>query len=161
MSLKLPYTIFLELSSLFEYVLRSASQQKPIQHLIAVSSNTLLSGEALVLYLHQKVAQLRSHNGKGLEDEDMHNDEDHTRQDEEDLDEELDETAASLPVERAPRIQEADNASAAENLGDNLSTKRTIEGDDGVLILRKNRSLDADERNHGREAKEECARNGE
>lgn len=87
----------------------------------------------------------------------MHDNEDKTADDEEDLEEELDETATSLPCEATPCLQEANVTSSSHHLADNLAAKGAIEGNDGVLVLREDGSLDADKSDDGRKAEEQRA----
>lgn len=81
--------------------------------------------------------------------------------DEEVLEKQLDKTTASLPVERPPCIQEANDTSSTHHLANDLATEGAVEGNDGVLVLREDRSFDADQGDHGGEAEEKGADNDE
>lgn len=81
----------------------------------------------------------------GLKSNNVNEEEDESSADGEDLQVELDNADPGLTVKRAPRIHEADSSRAAKDLGDNLSTKGTVERNDGVLILRQHRAFNADE----------------
>lgn len=91
----------------------------------------------------------------------MRQNEDKASDDEEDLDKELDETTTSLPCEAAPRLQEADRASSAHHLADDLATEGAVEGNNGVLVLGEDGGLDAHKGDNSRKAEEERASNGE
>lgn len=110
-----------------------------------------------MLSLSHQLANGRTHDGKHLEGQDMEEDEGKTSNDEEDLNVELDEATASLPGEAAPRIQEADDASATENSGNDLAAESAVKRNNEVLVLGENRRLDADECDDGGKAEEERA----
>lgn len=110
-----------------------------------------------MLSLSQELANGRPHNGKDLESQNVGNDKDKAGKDEEDLDVELDEPAARLPREAAPRIQEADDAGAAEHSRHDLAAKRAVKGHDEVLVFGENGRLDADQGDDGGEAQEQRA----
>ncbi len=106
-------------------------------------------------------ADLRSHNSEHDKSEDMREDEDEADDDEEDLDVKLDKAASGLPVEAAPRVEEADGAGAAEVLRHDFAVEGAVERHDGGLLVGDEGCLDADLRHHGGKRKEQRARNGD
>lgn len=114
-----------------------------------------------MLDLGQELAERRAHDSEDLESQDVRNDYDQAGDDEESLDVELDEAAARLPVEAAPCVHEADDASAAHELGDDFAAEGAVEGDDCVLVLGEDGGLDADEGDDCGDAEEQGACDGE
>lgn len=114
-----------------------------------------------MLGLGKKLAKLGAHDSEDLESQDVTDNEEGEHHDGADLDVELDETAASFPVEAAPSVEEADLAASAEETADDLATEGAVEGDDGVLLIGEDGSLDADLGDDSGDAEEESGEDGE
>jgi hypothetical protein len=118
-------------------------------------------GHTVMLDLREQLADLGADKSKDLKGKDVSDEEEGSDHDERGLDEELDETTTSLPVEAAPGVQEADLAAAAVHLRDSLAVEGAVEGDNRVLVLGQDRGLDADQGYHGGQAQEQRAEDGE
>jgi hypothetical protein len=129
--------------------------------LLSLDSDLVDLRDTLTVKLREQLSELGTEDGKNLEGKDVGDEEEGSDHDERDLDEKLDQAAASLPVEAAPCVQEPNLAAAAVHLRDGLAVKGAVEGDNGVLILGQDRCLDADQSHNGRQAQEQRAEDGE
>jgi hypothetical protein len=116
-----------------------------------------LRGISTPLSLGNSLAQGRTHGNKANKSPDVNHDEDQTCHDEEDLDVELEKTAARLPVEAPPCIKEADASGATDNPGYDLAIESAVKRHNGVLVLWENGRLDTDHGNDGGKAEEQGA----
>jgi hypothetical protein len=111
--------------------------------------------------LGKVITKRGAHDTENLESQDVHNDEDGERHDGANLDVQLDQAATSLPVEAAPGIEEADTASSAEQLANDLAAKGAVKRNDGILLLGQEGCLDTDLGDCGGDAEEEGGEGGE
>jgi hypothetical protein len=111
--------------------------------------------------LSKELTKLRTHNCEDLERQNVPNDEHSEHHNGANLDIQFQETAASLPVEAAPRIKEVDLAGSTKELANDLAAERAVEGDDGVLLVRQDGGLNANLGDDGGDTEEEAGEDGE
>jgi hypothetical protein len=110
-----------------------------------------------MLHDGQEVKDSGTEENDNLESQNMNSEDNEAEHDEEVLEEQLDETATSLPVERPPCVEEANDTGSAHNLANDLAAKRAVKGNDGVLVLGEEGGFDADQGHHSGEAEEKRA----
>ncbi len=121
----------------------------------------VLHHKAIVLGLGKERSKMRTHDGEDLKCEDVTNHEHGKEHNSADLDVQLQQAAAGLPVEAAPSVEESNAAGSSEQLPNDLAAKGAVKRHNGVLVFREDGRLDADLSDNSWDAEEEGGEDGE